>query len=110
MGTVLFKHPDPSPIADHPLARLSREDLDVIVALTLESGSLKGLADRYGVSYPTIRSRLDSVIARLRDALGGREPNPLAELVASLVERGELGVPQARRILEVARRQAERGT
>lgn len=110
MSSVLLKQTDPNPLGDHPLGRLGREDLDVIVALTLESGSLKGLADRYGVSYPTIRTRLDGVIARLREALSGREPNPLAELLATLVERGELGAAQARRILDVARRQNERTT
>ena len=97
------------PLADHPLARLPREDLDLIVELVLRSGSLKELASAYGVSYPTIRQRLDRVIERLREAVAGRAPDPLSELLAGLVERGELSVSAARAIREVARAEPERG-
>ncbi|MCA9299932.1 MAG: DUF2089 family protein [Phycisphaerales bacterium] len=89
----------------HPLANLERADLDLIVALVLESGSLKGLASAYGVSYPTIRGRLDRVIERLRDAVEGREPDPLRDLLADLVERGELTVTAARQIRDAARKE-----
>lgn len=89
--------------AQHVLLRLPPEDLDLITQLVLESGSLKGLAKTYSVSYPTIRTRLDRVIARLRDAVEGRPPDPLNELLADLVERGELAGHQARRIIETAR-------
>ncbi|MEL6499295.1 MAG: DUF2089 family protein [Planctomycetota bacterium] len=90
----------------HPLAQLPREDLDLIVALVLESGSLKGLAKRYGVSYPTIRSRLDGVIRRLSAAVEGRMPSPLQDVLAELVERGQLHGSSAQKILEAARRSA----
>lgn len=83
---------------EHPLAALPRADLDLIVELVLQSGSLKGLARSYGVSYPTIRNRVNKVIARLRDAVEGREPDPFRELLASLVARGELTTAGARRI------------
>jgi len=72
----------------HVLGRLPREDLDLIVELVLQSGSLKGLAKSYSVSYPTIRNRVDKVIGRLRDAVDGREPDLFRELLATLVERG----------------------
>ncbi len=87
----------------HPLGRLPREDLDLIVELVLRSGSLKDLATAYGVSYPTIRLRLDRVIERLRGAIEGRPPDPLSELLASMVERGEVTASAARSIREVAR-------
>lgn len=90
-------------LADHPLARLPREDLDLIVGFVLESGSLKGLAKRHGVSYPTIRHRLNSLIARLEAAVDGKTPDPLTDLLARLVERGELAGGSARRILDAAR-------
>lgn len=91
---------------DHPLLSLPKEDLDLIAELVLQSGSLKALAESYSVSYPTIRQRLDRVIARLRASIERRPLDPLTELVADLVERGELGTAQARRILETARQQA----
>lgn len=87
---------------DHPLLSLPAEDLDLIVELVLRSGSLKDLAAAYGVSYPTIRNRLDRVIGRLRAAVEGRPPDPLNELLASLVEEGELSPSGARAIKKVA--------
>lgn len=86
----------------HALASLPRDDLDLIAELVLHSGSLKDLAISYGVSYPTIRIRLDRVIQRLRDALAGRPRDPLAELLATLVERGELSLPNARTVQHAA--------
>ncbi len=83
---------------------LSREDLDLITELVLQSGSLKQLADAYGVSYPTIRVRLDRVIERLSAAVQGRAPDPISDFLARLVERGELSVSNARAIRELARR------
>lgn len=93
--------------AGHPLFRLSREDLDVITELVLRSGSLKDLAVAYGVSYPTIRARLDRVIERLQQATAGRAPDPLKELLARLVERGELSPAGARSVRDLARRMTE---
>jgi len=92
---------------DHPLHALPREDLDLIVELVLQGGSLKDLASVYGVSYPTIRARLDRVIARLRDAVQGRAPDPMSELLGGLVERGELSVGGARGIRDLWRQARE---
>lgn len=44
------------------LARLSEEDQEFIIRLIEASGSLKELSGLYGISYPTIRNRLDSLI------------------------------------------------
>jgi hypothetical protein len=93
-------------LLNHPLARLSREDLDLITRLTLHSGSLKALAKDFGVSYPTIRSRLDRTIERLTHAIEGREPDPLNEMLADLVARGELSRSNAVAIRDTARRAA----
>jgi len=88
---------------EHPLAKLPREDLDMVCELVLQSGSLKDLAAVYGVSYPTIRARLDRVISRLRELLAGRRPDPLSDYLAQLVERGELAPGSARSIRDLAR-------
>lgn len=83
---------------------LPAEDLDLIVQLVLASGSLKDLASTYGVSYPTIRARLDRTIARLKEVLAGRAPDPVIELVADLVERGELSSAGGRALRDLVRR------
>jgi hypothetical protein len=49
------------------LARLPAEHQRFIELFVLSGGSLKEIAERAGVSYPTVRSRLDRVIAALRD-------------------------------------------
>ena len=44
---------------------LSDEDLAFIKRLVLASGSLKEVAAGYGISYPTVRLRLDRLIAKI---------------------------------------------
>ena len=58
------------------LTRLSEEDQDFIVRLIEASGSLKKLAGLYGISYPTIRNRLDALIdtiAQLKEDENGKD-------------------------------------
>jgi hypothetical protein len=107
MTSVSRQLHDPAGTSDHPLLRLPREDLDLITELVLRSGSLKDLAAVYGVSYPTIRNRLDRVIERLKGAVDGRRPDPLSELLADLIERGELSPSAARAVRDVARKMVE---
>jgi len=48
------------------LDALEEEDLNFLRRFVLASGSLKDLAGTYGVSYPTIRLRLDRLIAKIK--------------------------------------------
>jgi len=88
----------------HPLTRLDSSDLDFVLQLVLASGSLKDVAAAYGVSYPTIRGRLDRLIARVRQVLAGKAADVMAETLADLVERGEVTTSAARSILDLHRR------
>jgi hypothetical protein len=45
---------------------LEDEDLSFIKRFVLASGSLKDLANVYGISYPTIRLRLDRLIEKVK--------------------------------------------
>jgi len=45
--------------------RINSEDLAFLKRFLLASGSLKKMAEDYGVSYPTIRLRLDRLIQRV---------------------------------------------
>lgn len=61
---------------DYPLPGLSRlgsEDQQFALAFILRSGSLKEMARLYGVSYPTVRNRLDDLIARLSAIIESQE-------------------------------------
>jgi hypothetical protein len=48
------------------IAFLEDEDIAFIKRLVLFSGSLKDLATAYDVSYPTVRLRLDRLIAKIK--------------------------------------------
>lgn len=48
------------------LAGLNEEDRAFIKRFLLASGSLKDLAKAYGISYPTVRLRLDRLIEKIR--------------------------------------------
>lgn len=52
------------------LANLPVEHQRFIEIFVLASGNLKEIAEQTGVSYPTVRSRLDKVIAALREEIG----------------------------------------
>ena len=45
---------------------LSDEDLAFLKRFVLASGSLKELAASYGISYPTVRLRLDRLIEKIK--------------------------------------------
>jgi hypothetical protein len=96
------------PERKHALTTLGEDDQEFIAQFVLASGSLKDLAAVYGVSYPTIRAKLDRVIVRLRQALDGRPIDPMAKLLANFVEKGELSTSLARSILDNHRRALKR--
>ena len=48
------------------MAELEEEDLAFIKRFLLSSGSLKEVAGAYGVTYPTVRLRLDRLIQKIR--------------------------------------------
>ena len=59
--------------AEFPMSRLGRlpvEHQRFIEMFVLAGGSLTEIAEQVGVSYPTIRSRLDKVIESLRAEIG----------------------------------------
>jgi len=45
---------------------LNDEDIAFIRRFVLASGSMKQVAEEYGISYPTVRLRLDRLIEKIR--------------------------------------------
>lgn len=86
-----------------PLFELSREDLDFVQRMVLASGSLKDLAKSYGVTYPTIRVRLNKLIERLQAIVENRPIDPIVELIANLVDQGEVSPIAARALIDLHR-------
>jgi hypothetical protein len=50
------------------LSRLSIDDQSFIIEFIKASGSLKEMAKLLGLSYPTVRNRLDEIIERIKPA------------------------------------------
>ncbi len=48
------------------MAGLEEEDVAFIKKFVLASGSLKEVAGQYGVTYPTVRLRLDRLIQKIK--------------------------------------------
>jgi hypothetical protein len=92
----------------HPLLELNESDLEFVLRLVLASGSLKELAAAYGVSYPTIRAKLDHLIARLQALIDQRPRDAMANLLADLIEKGEITASGARVALELHRQELKR--
>jgi hypothetical protein len=85
----------------HPFLSLPSTELDLMLQFVLASGSLKDLARVYQVSYPTIRARVDRMIERLRQVVAGEQSDPMTQLLADLVERGEITPSVAQLLREV---------
>jgi hypothetical protein len=80
------------------LARLNMEDQVFITAFVRSHGSIKEMEQVFGVSYPTIKSRL----TRIADSLPFVEtnPNPSRTEVLDRLQRGEISAQDAIRELE----------
>ena len=79
---------------------LAPDDLNFVRRFILASGSLKAMAGEYGVSYPTIRARLDTLIEKVEKASDGVPHSAVKSVLRDLVERGAIGVADARLLVE----------
>ena len=80
------------------LARLSMEDQVFITAFVRSHGSIKEMEQVFGVSYPTIKSRL----TRIADSLEfvDTNPQPSRAEILNRLERGEISAQDAIKELE----------
>lgn len=81
------------------LFRLPREDQRFVELFILSSGSLKKMAELLELSYPTVRSRLDRLIERLRREQ--KRDQELRRQVLDDIEHGHLKPKQGMRMIDV---------
>jgi hypothetical protein len=60
--------------------RLSREQLALLESFLRSRGNLKEMERELGISYPTVRGRVDALVRALGLADGAEEMTPIAEL------------------------------
>jgi len=80
------------------LARLSLEDQVFVVAFLRSHGSIKEMEQTFGVSYPTIKSRLNRISGQLQFI--ETNPSPSRAEVLERLKAGEINADEAIRALE----------
>jgi hypothetical protein len=88
---------------------LDEEDLQFLKRFLLGSGSLKALCDEYQVSYPTLRARLDRLIAKVRAAEDPNITDTFQLKLQVLVADGKLSPALARELWKAHSATAEEG-
>ena len=81
------------------LARLSAEDQVFVAAFVKSHGSIKEMERVFGVSYPTIKARLNRIAGSLEFIDIDTRP-PSGDAVLDRLERGEITAGEAIRQLE----------
>ena len=88
------------------MAELEDEDLAFIKKFILASGSLKEVASVYGVSYPTVRLRLDRLIQKIQ-LTETAEADPYVSLVKRLAVDDKLDFDTAKILITEYRKTKE---
>lgn len=88
------------------MAELEEEDVAFIRRFLLASGSLKEVAGEYGVSYPTVRLRLDRLIQKVRLA-DDRAADPYVALIKRLAVNEKIDFDAAKLLISEYRKAKE---
>ena len=80
------------------LARLTMDDHVFIIAFLRSHGSIKEMEQVFGVSYPTIKARLNRIAGQLEFV--DTNPSPSRAEVLERLNSGEITAEEAIRILE----------
>jgi len=80
------------------LVRLTREEQQFAELFILASGSLKEMARILGVSYPTVRGRLDRLIGQL--AQEQEKDEQQKNKILADIEAGRISAKQGMRLIE----------
>jgi hypothetical protein len=76
-----------------PLARLRYEDQVFVSEFVRNHGSIKDMEKAFGISYPTVKNRLNRIIDQLQLVEVG--VTPVGDDVLDLLERGEITADEA---------------
>jgi hypothetical protein len=82
-----------------PLANLSAEDQVFVMAFVRSHGSLKDMENLFGISYPTVKNRVNRIAQQLQFVEIVAGPTEGDNVVGEL-ERGEITVEEALRRLQ----------
>lgn len=80
------------------MAELEDEDVTFVKKFLLASGSLKEMARQYGVTYPTVRLRLDRLIQKIKLS-EDTEKEPYIALIKQLALNDKLDFETAKLLI-----------
>lgn len=86
---------------------LDDEDVSFIKRFLLASGSLKEMAKQYGVTYPTVRLRLDRLIQKIKIS-DDTESEPYIALIKRLAVNDKLDFDTAKLLVSEYKKQKEK--
>lgn len=88
------------------LLALDKNNVEFIRKFILNSGSLKDMAKDYGVSYPTVRTKLDTLIKKIE--LNSKEEDvEFVNMVKNLVIDERLSLEVAKVIIDKYRKERD---
>ncbi len=76
-----------------PLAKLTAEDQLFVTAFVRSHGSIKEMEGLFGISYPTVKNRLNAISAQL-PFIDVNPPSPGKDVLDQL-DKGEISVEEA---------------
>lgn len=86
---------------------LTDEDMTFIKRFVLASGSLKEMAKIYGITYPTVRLRLDKLIAKIEVLDESRNLGEFERLARALYAEGKIDVNTLKSLLAAHKKEME---
>lgn len=93
----------PSDVMPLWFSKLENEDVEFIKKFILASGSLKEMARQYGVTYPTVRLRLDKLIQKIK-VNEDLENEPYVSLIKRMVIDEKIDYDVAKILIEEYRK------
>ena len=78
-------------------SRLDKEDKEFIELFLQKRGSIKDVGEEIGISYPTVRNRIDKIVAKL----GGKVDKKSHRIdILNMLDNGEITTERAKQLLE----------
>ncbi|MEW5945478.1 MAG: DUF2089 domain-containing protein [bacterium] len=84
-------------------ANLTEEERDFVELFVVCRGNIKEVEKRLGVSYPTVRNKLDAVVAKLERTLQRSDPDTRKKRrleILDSIKRGDISAQEGALLLE----------
>ncbi|MHC4618663.1 MAG: DUF2089 family protein [Planctomycetota bacterium] len=86
---------------------LSEQDVAFIKRFVLASGSLKEMAGIYGITYPTVRLRLDRLIEKIKVVDSHQDMGEFERLARALCAEGKVDIHTLKTLLAAYKKEME---